>query len=316
MAISGVWTLRYFLPCVSVAFMACHPWYWVESEYRGATLEEQPPEIAATSVYRSLVRPGLSVALSAPDKCADQSAAQASGGPASAGELLATTCGVEMAELERALVESGFRVVSWNAVRQMVLYKEHVTPLEAAQQLNATVLFQVNSLERSKARRSHELEWERSFYEWELGFFEWFFGIGTNGSKGPLVEVPDDRAKALENRMSRVEQAARPREQVSVTVNATAILAESGETIWFYSWTHAEEFDEEVRATQLFECHRSKMFRCIEQKPRSDVAPPPPRSGSKGRVLRAAQSASPADAAYYRLVRGVIADLVGRFAGQ
>lgn len=115
--------------------------------------------------------------------------------------------------------------------------------------------------------------------------------------------------------MQRLEATAKPREQISVTANAAAILVGTGEAIWFYSWTHSERFEGQVMASQLFECHRRHRSHCIPQQPATpDVAAGPPRSGSKGTAQSEPQDASPADAAYYQLVREVVADLVDRFA--
>jgi hypothetical protein len=98
-------------------------------------------------------------------------------------------------------------------------------------------------------------------------------------------------------------------------MNATAILVETGEAIWFYTWTHSEEFEGAVTASQLFECHRRRESRCLPKMLQLPaVSSPPPRSGSKGSLSTPPQSADPVDAAYYRLVQEVVHDLVTRFS--
>src|SRR5262245_41185764 len=62
-----------------IALSACHPWYLVESEFHGETLDDAPPESTRTSEFTRAATPGVSVALSAPDRCADQSAAATTG---------------------------------------------------------------------------------------------------------------------------------------------------------------------------------------------------------------------------------------------
>jgi hypothetical protein len=286
-----------------VFLVGCNPWYLVESEFHGVTLEEKPPEIARTVAHHAAVMPGITVALSAPDRCANQSAATATGEATLTGDVLGTTCGVEMADLERSLVKAGYRVISWSVVSQTVRHGEGITTLDAARKHGAKVLFQVNSLERSVVNRGSELQWERRFFE-----------SGPDGTKGPVASVPEERALALERGVEPLEAAVEPPRQVSVTMNATAILVETGEAIWFYTWTHSDKSEGTVVTSQLFECHRRHLFRCLPKVVQSPpVSSPPPRSGSKGSLSTPPQSADPIDAAYYRLVQEVVQDLVAKF---
>lgn len=291
----------------STALLACKPWYLVESHYQAGGLSEPPPEITATPTYRAELPKLVSIAISAPDKCADRSSAETTGEAKSAGELLRTTCGVEMAELERALVRAGYRVISWNAIRQMVVHEENVTPLKAARSLGANVLLQVNSMERSTAFPGHEERWEREFFESD-----------RSGTKGPLTKVPEERARALEQVIRPLEVAAGPREQLSVSVNGTAVLTATGEAIWFYAWTHHRDLiDSTSNTRQLVVCQRKLRGRCLPWTmlpAQAAQVSSAPRSGSSGSVSVPQRTASEIDALYYQLIREVVADLAFRFS--
>ena len=302
--------LRHALPLLfpaSLLLAACqHPWYLVESEIRGVTLAEAPPEITSTREFEMKVRPGIAVALSAPDHCADRSDAATTGEAQPAGELLSTTCGVEMAELERSLAGAGFQVISWNVVQQIVVYEQGITPRAAAKSLGARVLFQVNSLERSLVTRGSDVHWERHFFESD-----------SKGVKGPAVAVPEARARALEDGIAaRETQVALEDPTVSVTMNATAILVETGESVWFYSWTHSDDFQGASSVDQLFVCNRKNLSRCLPRQPKIAAVARLRRRRERAALARCRtrrSSANPADAAYFRLVREVVANLVGAF---
>jgi hypothetical protein len=100
---------------------------------------------------------------------------------------------------------------------------------------------------------------------------------------------------------------------MSVTVNATAILVENGEAIWFYGWTHFEESSGSVSTAQLFECHPRHFSRCFAREAEASKVRGE-RAGGRGLV--SSLSPGPVDALYYRLVREVVDDLVGRFGRQ
>jgi hypothetical protein len=310
--------------------IGCHPWYLVESSYQKVGLTEDPPEITTTREYQTHRGKALSVAIDAPDRCADQSSTEATGEATSAAELLRATCGVEMAELERALARAGHRVISWEAVREMVLHKAEVTSLEAARNLGAEVLLHVNSLEHSISEPGFDERWNRRFYKSD-----------NKGTKGPLAEVPELRAQALEKGMRTSELRAVPLGRVSASIDATVVLVSSGEAIWFYRWTHSQAFESKITARQLFECNRRHIGHCIRQMPvyenqetRSKRSGPPhergsfrreasgspkksgrTRSGSRGALSQPARDANEIEAVYYRLAKRVVDDLATRFTG-
>ena len=123
---------RVLIALVALAMLAAcqHDFYVIESALSSTTSDETPPEITRTTESNKIMHVGISVALSAPDKCADRSAAAITGAATPAAEILSTNCGVDMAELERELVTAGYRVISWNAIRQIVASKRECIVLE------------------------------------------------------------------------------------------------------------------------------------------------------------------------------------------
>lgn len=301
----SIWILN------ALALSACHPWYLVESTYDFATHEDKPPAVVRSAGYHKLAGRTLTVALSAPDQCADRSSAEATGHARSTGRLLQTTCGVEMAELERELVKAGYRVISWSALRQVVSVKKQVTALEAAQRLKADVLFQVNSLERSVLKPGQQQKWRRTFYESD-----------PTGTKGPVAHVSEERAVALERGVVSQEPVI-PAERVSVTVDLTAVLVDSGETIWFYKGTHSERPDASLTISHLFECNRRHLSYCILREPRrmqaaggGDTTMDTRRSGGESLRVDPPEPADQVAAQYYGLVGRAVSDLVREFASH
>ena len=243
------------------------------------------------------------MALSAPDKCAGRSSAANTGAATPAGEILSTTCGVEMAELERALVSAGYRVLSWNAVRQIVVYESGVTPLAAAKRLGATVLLQVNSLERSRVTRTGDFQWDHRFFESD-----------EDGRKGATASITSERIGVLETGARRFESWTTNQDQTSVTVNATAILVGTGQSIWFYNWVHSSAVDDDLSNAHLFVCTEKLRTRCAPFQPRQPVRVT--RAGDNEAVSIRVNGGNSVDAAYYRLVHEVVTNLVSAFGSR
>lgn len=298
------------LVLLATSLSACHPWYMVESKYSFSTYGERPPEVVRAPGYYKLSHLDLTVAVSAPDECADRSSAETTGEAQTAGKLLQTKCGVEMAELERALVKEGYRVISWSALRQMALGNSQVSPLEAAQKLNADVLFQVNSLERSIAKPGQGQEWKRPFYESD-----------STGATGPVAHVEEQRAQALEKGVL-PNEAVVTAERVSVTVNVTAVLVRTGETIWFFNATNSDRPAGSLTTTQLFQCNRRDLSYCVPQRPESQDGEEDTtetenvrrRSGGESVSQQPGEDADKATARYYQLVRATLGDVVREFS--
>ena len=133
-----------------------------------------------------------------------------------------------MAELERALTQAGFQVISWKVLQNKVL-KEETTTQAAAKELGAEVLFQINSLERSLIQAGQDARWERRFYE-----------SNQKGEQLNPVPLPEKASHQLLTYAKLQEAALTQAERLSVTINANASLVKTGEILWFFEWTHAE----------------------------------------------------------------------------
>jgi len=79
-----------------------------------------------------------------------------------------SSCGVQMAELERILAQQGYAVSSWRAMDQTVR-AEGIAPLQAAGRLGADMMIQVHSFELTTLQPLEDLNWETRFYESDKG---------------------------------------------------------------------------------------------------------------------------------------------------
>jgi hypothetical protein len=244
----------------------------------------------------------------------------ARGQAASAGRIVQTNCGVEMAEIERAFSAAGYSVASWDAIRNLVA-QEQMTPLGAARSLGADVLFQINSLERSTMDPGRSGLWERHFHR----------SSRSGEDRGP-ARVSRQRGQELERIVVPAERELDPEPRLSATVNASAVLTESGDTIWYYEWTRVEPRSEERRFEVFVSCPDGL---CHPVEARSDPAYADIAAvlgtrfqalGGAGKNGRAAGShetvkleARPANrqnVVYHRLVREVMRNLVSHFAAE
>src|SRR5262245_61940076 len=104
----GAITVAALTGCSSTSY------FLVSSQYVSNTQAQQAPEVIASDTYRAnATSTNTVVAVRAPDSCSNNTADQVTGGAASKGTIMLTNCGVEMAEVERALARTGYRVISW-----------------------------------------------------------------------------------------------------------------------------------------------------------------------------------------------------------
>jgi len=259
------------------------------------------PEVTPTPAYRELMPNVRVVALSAPDSCAGETAATTTGQASAAGTLLQTTCGVEMAELERTLTMAGYQVASWNAVKNLVGV-QGMTPSAAAAQLGAQVLFEINSLEKSVVRPGSDARSERRF-----------FFSDQYGTPGLPATVPEQTARGLEALAAPVEQDLLGQTRLSATINATVVGIPSGQALWFYQGTRSEATSSERTADFLAMCDA---WYCRRVARATESAQPvmTARSGSMEAVTLTGRPADEENAIYYQLMRELIGDLVQQFA--
>lgn len=304
----------------------CAQNYIVKSRLVETTRLEKRPDVTPARSYASVLKRTKTVALRAPDGCANEGAAQARGESSTTGGILQTDCGVEMSELERALARIGYSVVSWDAIRKMVKF-EKITPVAASRRLGADVLFMINSLERTRTDLGTNARWEREF-----------LAADSRGESLGRVGVPESRALQLERLMMGPEQALLPGARLSATINVSAVDVRTGRTIWFYEWTHAEPMGKDVRTQALIRCGRhfcqhsdpdmrSTAKKVLDATPiLGDVAniglglagnfynTEDVRSGSMTALTTGPNPADREMRVYHRLVRQVVTNLVVQFS--
>ncbi len=276
------------------------PYYLVTSDFMTSDNREAPPEIVESQTYLSVISNIKSLAVKAPEGCANETAAESSGEAVGQDVLLKTTCGIGMAELERALTKAGFQVISWNVLQNKVL-KEKITPQTASKELGAEVLFQINSLERSLVQTGQDARWERRFYE-----------SNDQGEQLDPTSLPVKEGEQLIGQIKKKEASLSQQERLSVTINASASLVETAETMWFYEWTHAEARKQDAATTVLAICDDG---RCQETSVKKDQPSDKEQfvSGSSEAISKQKNAKDQQNALYHSLLRDVVTNLATSF---
>jgi hypothetical protein len=274
-------------------------WYIVESSYSGDR-RLPPPKVTHAPDEGSAGRDRLTVALQAPDSCADNVVGKGPTGINPDWEFLGSDCAVELAQLERALVAQGYRVVSWSAIHEMGKGEKPLTPLEAAARLKANVVFQVNSLGIKPVARGPDEKWTRQFYR-----------SSSTGTKGLRINVTEVRARDLELLAKQNEKVrVPPSTLMGVSLNATAVAVDSGEAFWFYEWTGVQPADLSPVVSFLARCGIEDYMPCEDRSRR------PRRGRSGGTELLPTDDLAPqqkAEETYLDLVDIVVDDLIRSF---
>lgn len=238
--------------CLSVLASGCTTHYLITSKFSAASQAETPPELVVTPQYNALKGKVKSVAVKAPDNCLNRTADGASGEAKTQDSVLKTTCGIEMAEIERALARKGFKVVSWKAM-DMALRSNTKTIGEVAAELGAEVIFQINSLETSNKNMGKNARWERAYYRSDE------FG----GKVGDEALSENVRAYLRRSYLDAHEKTI-PLVRQAVTLDANATLAATGESIWYYRWSHAQPVEADQGQQVLLLCAKSA-FDMVDQ---------------------------------------------------
>jgi hypothetical protein len=203
-------------------------YYMVESRFVSSAMDQQAPEIIPTPAYTQLAGGATTVAVRAPDRCSNSTTNQATGEAAAGGAILQTNCGVEMGEIERALTRAGYNVISWNILEREM--ERDKTASDVANRLGAQILFQINSLERSRKTLGQDARWERSYFTTDA----------AAAKTAPLPLTEQARSTLSTNYLAPIEAKQNPR-AYAVTLDASAIWVPTGQSIWYYRWTRAAE---------------------------------------------------------------------------
>lgn len=285
-----------------------YQYFKVQSRFVSSPQDQQAPEVIPTPAYSQLAGRATTVAVRAPDHCSNSTTNQATGEAAATGAILLTNCGVEMGEIERALTRAGYRVISWNILdREM---RRDNSAAEVASQLGAQILFQINSLEKSRKTLGQDARWERTYFSTDPA------GLETK----PLPLNEQHRRLLSEKYLAPIEAEQNPR-AYAVTLDASAVWVPTGQTIWYYRWTRAAEPTDKAAGYNL-------RLQCVIGWPSpfqdcSPVANPAGPVGPAGTVLAAGESVAlsagerPEDverAIYLELFKEVVRNFVDSFA--
>ncbi len=277
---------------------ASGPYYRVESKLVESARGYGDADVTATPAYRKVRKDTRKIALRPPDVCADQGIAAGGGEEKLAGGVLRTRCGVEMFELERALAKSGYEVISWSAIDNKA-ERERMAPRRAARDLEVDVLLQVNALERTQVKPSRDARWERRYYHSTKR------GDRAKPAKvgGAQRDTFDRLIDVEENRILLTRQGA--------TINASAVLVESGSTIWFYEATRLDsDAADPVVALRLF-CKKEV---CEQVKDKEPVVSTGPSTGGFKAISFGGEAADEQQVVYRELIRTLVGDLVESFS--
>lgn len=283
-----------------------YDYFQVQSRFVSSAQDQQAPEVIATPAYNQLAGRATTVAVRAPDHCSNNTTNQATGEAAASGAILQTNCGVEMGEIERALTRAGYNVISWNILdREMA---RDNSAADVASRLGAQILFQVNSLERSRKTLGQDARWERSYFRTDA----------VGGRAAPLPLSEQQRNTLSSAYLAQIEAQQNPR-AFAVTLDAAAIWVPTGQSIWYYRWTRAAEpagvssgYNLWLRCVQGFGFSQCQRFQ-----------PPNAGGGPVNTVLAAGESVAlsagerPEDverALYLDLFKEVVANFVESFS--
>ncbi len=195
----------------------------VDLEYAGAHGDRAQPAVSTTPSYRRAARDIQVVAVRMPEFCVTESAAQATGRARSTDLIMESTCAVWLAELERALVGGGYRVISWDSLYELERTR-NLSTYVAARELGAHAVVLVNSLEATVRTADQEGALTIRYYQ-----------SNPSGEAVAPVNLPASTRSVLKRLMDRARLNAGGG-MLSAALDATVVLTVSGEAAWFYRW--------------------------------------------------------------------------------
>lgn len=193
----------------------------VVTSSEAATREAATPKVTETPAYVQGRAAIHRVALAAPRGCGEEPAFGVIGQVQGSTATPSARCAADMTELERALTQRGYAVLSWRTIAQSA----DRAPLEVARQAGAEVLLQVNSIERTQTAAATDADLARTYFESDA--------YGQRGA--PLA--PSETVAAQLRELAQVREVSFAVQIVpGVTLDAQAIDVQTGQTTWLYQW--------------------------------------------------------------------------------
>lgn len=317
----GMWQLKWMLMAAVAsgcngALVDCamdttpiQPAYMLVEYRAGGTVgTTAPPEVQETASYAANGPAVHTIALKFPDDCLTEGAARATGTATTSREIMGTRCGVWLAELERALTEQHYKVISWSALRQQQ-ETHNISTYDAARELGADVVFGVNSMETHPILRGSQST-----------AITRYFTSDARGNRLAKV-APEERDRPGLKRFAAEHAGALGVNDVvgfAATLDVTAVLASSGESIWFFRHAVSQPRDVATGMRFLFERDRPADDLTPVRPEGLPEAPRPEVDRSTEDVDRTTRSAAPEDlyqAELHKLARDVANECVIRFHG-
>ena len=212
------------------------PVAWALVEYRTGAESGRAPkvEISKTKAYddfRTAKLGGASplpVGIRLPEQCLNEAVSQVSGVTKGDKTIFQTTCGVWLAEIERALARTNFRVISWDVLHKREKQKG-LSTYEAAKELGAEVVFVFNTLETGELKAGGK-----------VGTTFKYFASDHLGQRGQPLALDDATRAQMRDYAAKSAGGAPTAARVvalSATLDSTAIVTSTGESFWFYRRT-------------------------------------------------------------------------------
>lgn len=189
----------------------------VEYRLREKTDTEPKVEVSDTATYRAEHARYTAAALRLPDACVEL---DATGAPA-----LKAECKPWLAELERAFAAASFRMAAWDSLWRLEREKG-LSTYNAAKELGAEIVFVLNTLESESVTAGNS----------KLPKHEYFASDERGGRGEPLSLDEGTRSAFLKYTLDAASKSIEPSSVIALTavLDSTAIVTQTGESIWFY----------------------------------------------------------------------------------
>lgn len=292
------------LLAANIVLSGCGSTYLLTTKFVMSSQKEVAPEIVETPTYRIIAPTVKTVAVKAPDSCSNRTADERTGVAVSQEAVLKTTCGVEMAEIERALSKASYKVISWKVLAREMEGKE-ISALDVASKLGAQLLFQINSLEKSTRTLGKDARWERTFY--------------TSNEYGDAIKEQafdeETRAFLRHSYLDSYESSVNLK-RLAVTLDANAVQVKDGESIWFYRWTLTDPAEANYQKKQLiFYKNNNKNHLLRPQSHSADSAKTDMIASGESEAVSITEKPEDLEKALYNsLLKSIVDNLVSSFA--